>query len=85
MKSEVTYNQETDSHVKVIWHLCPWCEGQDTGRTETQVLEASFKKVMERKSVRAKRQSKALPGSEEQTLTGVGCPDPKREKEAALL
>ena len=40
---------------KADWHLCPSCEAQETGQTEAEVMEATFKKQMEHKKNRVER------------------------------
>ena len=58
MKQEAVHIQETKQDADdrwVKWHLCPSCEAEETGQTEAQVMEANFKKPMERKKIRVRR------------------------------
>ena len=58
MKQEAVHIQETkqdaDDHWGK-WHLCPRCEALETGQTEAEVMEATFKKQMEHKKNRVER------------------------------
>ena len=44
----------------VKWHLCPRCEALETGQTEAEVMEATFKKPMEHKTIRVQRYKEVL-------------------------
>ena len=62
MKQEAMHIQATkqDADIEVKWHLCPRCEGLETGQTEAQVMEATFKKPMEHKKNRVQRYHQVL-------------------------
>ena len=63
MKQEAVHIQETkqdaDDHWGK-WHLCPRCEALETGQTEAEVMEATFKKPMEHKKIRVQRYKEAV-------------------------
>ena len=63
LKQEAVHIQETKQDADdrwVKWHLCPSCEAEETGQTEAQVMEANFKKPMERKKLRVERYKEAV-------------------------
>ena len=51
--------QDADNK-SVKWHLCPTCEALETGHTEAEVMEATFKKQMEHKKNRVQRYHECL-------------------------
>ena len=70
MKQEAVHRQETKQDADdewVKWHLCPSerhlclrCEALETGQTEAEVMEATFKKQMEHKKNRVQRYHECL-------------------------
>ena len=63
MKQEAVHIQETKQDADdewVKWHLCPRCEALETGQTEAEVMEATFKKPMEHKKIRVQRYQECL-------------------------
>ena len=63
MKQEAVHIQETKQDADdewVKWHLCPRCEALETGQTEAEVMEATFKKQMEHKKNRVQRYHECL-------------------------
>ena len=55
---EAVHIQQTKDDAKdewVQWHLCPKCEALETGQTEAEVMEATFKKPIEHKKIRVQR------------------------------
>ena len=60
---EAVHIQETKDDPEdewVQWHLCPKCEALETGQTEAEVMEATFKKQMEHKKNRVQRYHECL-------------------------
>ena len=51
--------QDADNK-SVKWHLCPTCEALETGHTEAEVMEATFKKPMEHKKHRVQPYQEVL-------------------------
>ena len=50
--------QQTKDDAKdewVQWHLCPKCEALETGQTEAEVMETTFKKPTEHQKIRVQR------------------------------
>ena len=43
--------EDSDDHWEK-WHLCPKCEAVETGQTEAEVMETTFKKPTEHKKIR---------------------------------
>ena len=46
---EAVHIQETKDDAEdewVQWHLCPKCDARETGQTEAEVMEATFKKAI---------------------------------------
>ena len=62
MKQEAMHIQATkqDADIEVKWHLCPRCEGLETGQTEAQVMETTFKKPTEHKKIRVQHYKEVI-------------------------
>ena len=63
MKQEAVHIQETkedaDDHWEK-WHLCPKCEAVETGQTEAEVMETTFKKPTEHKKNRVQHYKEVI-------------------------
>ena len=79
MKEEAKQIQETnflcasdkerlESSQSLKWHLCVCCEAQQTGRTQDQVMDSTFKKQKEHKLNRVKRYKEMLIEREKRKL-----------------
>ena len=79
MKKEAKQIQETnflcasdkerlESSQSLKWHLCVCCEAQQTGRTQDQVVDSTFKKQKEHKLNRVKRHKEFLLKREKRML-----------------
>ena len=80
-KQEPVHIQETKQDADdrwVKWHLCPSCEAEETGQTEAQVMEANFKKPMERKKIRVERYKEAVKKNSQEWLA-MGSRGEKRQ------
>ena len=79
MKEEAKQIQETnflcasdkerlESSQSLKWHLCVCCEAEQTGRTQDQVMDSTFKKQKEHKLNRVKRYKEFLLKREKRML-----------------
>ena len=57
-----------ESSQSVKWHLCVSCEAEQTGRTQDQVMDSTFKKQKEHKLNRVKRYKEMLIEREKRKL-----------------